>query len=536
MHVRWSGEVRAVKGLCLCGIALAWTGASANALNITAGDYSKNNVSHVRVMTWNVFGRLGDPNEVNTPWTDSQMGSALAAVNLVVAAMDPDILLLQECGDLNTSPSYSTVLSNMQSWRNANRPGFALHVGNEGGGIYCAILSRWSFASINGDGISQHHDMPSLSPGPGGDWPPGGDGGIRGWVQAEINLPDDCFFGNLYVGCSHFKAGGTSSDETQRVTAAKNIAAYIHYALNLGTDPLNIIPDAQMPPQPLASNTPVVWGGDFNTALGTNPVDILKRNNPASGTDGTDRDGGDSWRSDAATAYNGTSATHSGGNRLDWILAQDAVSGVSVNATFIFDTNRIPRIGSTMHVDKTPPNMLGLLNNAFISTTASDHYPVIADVVLPAPLWLTSVQINGPSSVDSGQSQQYTGTAFFSDSSQQDITSAGTWELVSGPATISPTGLFTADVVAFDSSADIRLSHSACQQKSTTLTVAIPSVCDRSGDINADGLLDGQDIRAFTEVVGGSQTDPLFICRSNLDLNAVVDELDGEILALVLLE
>lgn len=504
-------------------------------LDINNGSYAKNNPAYVRVMTWNVFGRLGDPAEANTAWTAGQMGSSLAAVNLVVAALDPDVLLLQECGDVNSNPSYSTVLSNLQAWRNANRPGFSLHLGNQSSGIYCAILSRWPFGSINGDGLTTHHDMPTLSPGPGNDWPEGGDGGLRGWVQAEVNLPDASYLGNLYLGCSHFKALSGATEEAERVQSAKNIAAFIQYGLNLGTDPLNIIPDAQQPPQPLAANTPVVWGGDFNTVNGNNPVNILRSQNPGVSNDGTDRDGGDAWRSDSATAFNGTSGTYSGGSRLDWILVQDAVPGVSVNATFVFDTGRIPKILNTMQAQYTPPNMLGLLNNALISSVASDHFPVIADVVLPTPVTLTSVQISGPVTVDSGQSQQYTGTAFFSDSSQQDITSTGTWSIVSGPAMISPAGLFTANVVPFDTSAEIMLSYTSGATQTDTHTVAVPSVCDRLGDINADGMVDANDIRAFTDVVIGQETDPMTVCRSNMDNSAAVDELDADLLTLALL-
>jgi endonuclease/exonuclease/phosphatase family metal-dependent hydrolase len=503
--------------------------AAARALDITTGDYSKNNPNHIRVMTWNVFQHLGDPGEPNTPWTGAQIGSAVAAINLIVAALDPDILLLQECGDIPTSPSYTTVLSTLQSWRNANRPGFAVHVGNEGGSIHCAILSRWPFASINGDGISTHHDMPSLLAGPGGDWPQGGDGGTRGWVQGEINLPDASYLGNLYVGCSHFEAGGTAGEEALRVRAAKNIAAYIQYALNLGTDPLNIIPDASQPPQALAANTPVVWGGDFNTALGTNPVDILRSHNPAVGTDGTDRDGGDAWRSDSATAYNGTTATHSGGSRLDWILCQDSIA--PVNATFIFDTNRIPRIGATMHVDKTPPNMIGLLNNYLISQVASDHFPVVADIAVPVPVVLSSVQISGPGAVDSGQTAPYTAQATYSDSSTQDVTTLGAWSVLSGPATISPAGLLSAGPAAFDSPAQIRFSYtSGSVTAEDTHDLTIVAICDRGGDVDGNGVVDSGDIARFVAVVVGAETDPLTVCRANMDANMSVDELDGDLL------
>lgn len=511
-------------------VALAVT-ASSRALNIQTGDYSKNDPNFVRIMTWNVLQHLGDPNEPTTPWTTTQVGSPVSAINLVVAAMNPDILLLQECGDINANLTFSQVQTAMQQWRNTNLPGYALVVSTDGGDIHNAILSRWSFTDINGDGRATTIDIPNLTAGPGG-WPAGGDGGIRGWLQAEVNLPDATYLGNLYVGCSHFKAGGTSGDETDRVIAAKNIAAYIQYALNQSGDPLNIIPDASQPPQALNANTPVVWGGDFNTASGQNPVNILRDNNPADPADGTDRNFGSSWRSDVATAYNGTVATYQSGSRLDWILVQDTIA--SINAAWIFDTGRMPKTGNTI-TQGAPPNMVGLFNNATINSVASDHFPVLVDIQVPPAVFLASVSIAGPGSVNSGQSAQYTGTAHFSDSSQQDITNTGSWS-VTGPGSITSGGLFTANVVPFDTSATIHLQYtSGAITENDSMVVAIPSVCDRSGDVNGDGQRNGEDIGAFVGVITGVDTDALRTCRSNMDNSAAVDAVDAAMLVTAML-
>lgn len=504
--------------------------ARAAALDIPNGDYSKNDSRYVRIMTWNMLQHLGDPGEPTTPWTGSQTGSPVSAINLVVAAMDPDILLLQEVGDIDSGVSYSQALSSLQAWRNANRPGFQLLLSSDGGNIHDAILSRWSFGDLNGDGPSTYIDIPNLQPGPGGDYPPGGDGGIRGWLQAEVRLPDANYAGDLYVGCSHFKAG--SEFNAERVVAAKNIAAYILHGLNSSGDPLNIIPNASQPPQALGPLTPIVWAGDFNTAGSNQPVDILRGNNPSVSDDGTDRDGSWAWRSDSATAYNGTFHTWGSSSRLDWILVQDSIA--QVNATFIFDTGRMPRSGSTI-TQGAPPNMVGLFQNANINAVASDHFPVIADLDLPEIVLLESVTITGLPTVNSGGFAQYQGVAHYTDGSQQTKTFQGTWS-VTGPASIGATGLLSAQVVAFDSTAEVAFEYTeAAITESNTKNVTILSNCIRNGDVNNDGIVDGKDLAAFVEVVLGLETDVPTICRANLINDSAVNELDADALVAALL-
>lgn len=507
--------------VALCASLGVWTAQPVVALDIPNGDYSKNDPNFVRVMTFNVQQHLGDPGEPTTPWTPSQVGSPLSAINLIVEALDPDVLLLQEIGDIGSGWSFSTVLSNLQAWRNANRPGFSLYLSSDGGSIHNAILSRWPFADLNGDGSSTHADIPTLSAGPGGDWPPGGDGGIRGWTQVEIDLPDDPYPGDLYVGNSHFKAG--SGFDSQRIPAAKNIAAYIQYALNLGTDPLNVIPNGSQPPNELHIATPVIWGGDFNSVGSAVPVNVLRSHNPATFDDGTDREGGDSWRSDAATAFDGSTWTHESHSRLDWLYAQDAIA--PVDAAFVFDTTRMPANGALQITQGAPPNMQGLLQNWRISTIASDHRPVVADIAVPAELILLDLTILGPNTILSGGFGQFQGIAHFSDGSQQVVTTLGTWSVV-GPASINANALLTADIVAFDASAELGFEYSAGSVTlSAEKTLTIASNCLR-GDVNGDGAKNGIDVVDFVAVIIGEIDAPQTVCRANMDNNGVIDAVD----------
>lgn len=505
-------------------ISLPAIAQSALALDIPNGDYSKNHPDLVRVLTWNVLQHLGDPGESTTPWTSNQIGSPLSAVNLVIQALDPDIILLQECGDIDSNTSRSQVVAALNTWRNLQRPGFFVVVGNSSGSIQNAIISRWPLSDLNGDGTTSAADLPFISGGPGG-WPTGGNGGIRGWVQAEINLPDAVYHGDLYVGSSHFKA--LSGFDSERIAASRNISAYIQFALNLGNDPLNIIPDSAQPPQPLGVTTPVVWGGDFNAVDSAAPIDILKSNNPASATDGTDRDGGPAWRSDAAAAFNGTTYTHQMGSRLDYIFIQDHIA--SINATFIFDTGRMPRNSQTLQITQGAPiNMAGLLQNSRISAFASDHYPVVTDIELPPPAVLAGINVLGLNSVASGGLAAYQGVAQYSDGSQQIVTQSGIWS-VTGPAVIGVnTGHLTAGQVGVDTPATVEFlftDDGISQSGSKTITIRAVS-CSNLGDVNGDGILNGSDIASFTSVLLGVDLDPYRICRSNLDGNTLIDASD----------
>ena len=70
------------------------------------------------------------------------------------------------------------------------------------------------------------------------------------------------YLGDLLVSSSHLKAGGSASDFEQRIVAGQNIAYYINFGLNSGSDPFGIIagatptalgPPVDDPPKPKSS-------------------------------------------------------------------------------------------------------------------------------------------------------------------------------------------------------------------------------------------------------------------------------------------
>ena len=82
---------------------------------------------------------------------------------------------------------------------------------------------------------------------------------------------------------------------------------------------------------------------------------------------------------------------------------------------------------------------------------------VSVQAVTPIPASLTSLIINGPSSVTEGNSAQYTATAVFSDGSTTVVT-PNTWNDNSSATSISGSGLLTAGQVAADTGVTIQAS------------------------------------------------------------------------------
>ena len=365
----------------------------------TSGQWGKDESHHLRVMTWNVKDALctsNDKQEGQNNWT---------AVCRTIAAFQPDVLLLQECADNNGNGTGSgndnvaeltgvlelmmhggsdpdnggaTVTSYVQLYA----PGYDLpyiFVPNQTDNYNRnAILSRYPFADLNGDGDSTWSDIPFVQ---STGYAPGGDGGIRGFQFVEIDLPDTTYTGDLVVGGAHMKAGGSSSDETQRREAAQNVAYLVEHLFNgagTGTpDPFSRINDSPAAQFVLDEDTPVILAGDWNEDESTNgqkgPAEWLTHAQTSGGTtDGTDRDGSDMSYDDAHD-YGGSDNTL-GSKKLDYIAWQDSIA--QLRNEFLFHSNSVP--GANM-----PPEMQGFPNPVSISSWASDHKLVVCDFELP---------------------------------------------------------------------------------------------------------------------------------------------------------
>ncbi|MBU0641182.1 MAG: hypothetical protein KKB50_20170 [Planctomycetes bacterium] len=244
------------------------------------GDWSKTEETDLRVMTWNVYDTICTTADKTDGW------NSWCAAATIVAAMQPDVLILQETGDNGSGVDSVADLTTVMD--------LFLHGGNDpfnGGTPVTAyvqayapaydlpyifvstrtdaynrntILSRYPFADLNGDNISEYGDMPFLSPDA---YQNGGTGGIRGFQIAEIDLPAP-YCGDVVVGNSHLKAGSDTQDKADRLKAAQNIAYLIDYWYNgagTGTpDPNNKVLDSPAATMILDDDTPVIWGGDWN--------------------------------------------------------------------------------------------------------------------------------------------------------------------------------------------------------------------------------------------------------------------------------
>lgn len=360
------------------------------------GDWGKEDPRDLRVMTWNVQDGICSSNS---------KGDSFASWNALVrtvAALQPDVLILQECGDNSGNNTGSGVdsVSNLElvadlfvnggsdpfeggtvgSYTKLFVPSYDLPYvfasTNSDGFNRNMIMSRYPFADLNGGGaeLSNFVVLPD-------EYQDGGNGGIRGFMFAEIDLPDEMYAGDVVVGNAHLKAGGSSSDFEQRETAAFNTAYFVDYYYNgAGTgmsDPNNRVAVPNVG-DVLDENTPVIWGGDLNqNPSSTSPNSIMTRAENFGGTDGTDRDRTDASFSNASQPVSGDTSTQGSSSRLDYLCWQDSIA--QVRRQFIFRSS-----GSNMNTGRLPfPVSTFPVNPLSASSLASDHRPVIVDFILP---------------------------------------------------------------------------------------------------------------------------------------------------------
>lgn len=377
--------------ICVCGTASAWDPVN--------GDWSKSDSTDLRVMTWNVQDGICRTNDKLNNAGDWN------AIVRIVAAMQPDVLILQECGDNDGNGTGSgagvdnvtqlgqvlemfmhggtdTFLGgSVTSYVQLFVPGYDLpyiHVSSNSDGFNRnVIMSRYPFQDLNGGGSNNADFILGADQYQGG-----GTGGIRGFMFAEINLPDETYAGNIVVGNAHLKSGGTASDAAERLEAAQNTAYFIDYYYNgAGTGVSDPNSRVFLPTTGtvLDENTPVVWGGDFNQQPGgSGPVEWMTRAQVTGGTDGTDRDRSDSTRDTATQPVSGETGTQGSNSKLDYLCWQDSIA--TARRSFIFRSS-----GSGM-TSSNQPFPVSSFPSSVVTTSsfASDHRPVIVDFILPA--------------------------------------------------------------------------------------------------------------------------------------------------------
>ncbi|MAY75955.1 MAG: hypothetical protein CMJ31_14795 [Phycisphaerae bacterium] len=392
---------------------LAAAGVAQAQWNPASGQWLKTDANDLRVMTWNV----GDNLYAQQPGKTADAFSDWNALVRIVASLEPDVLLLQEAADNNGADPVSTVNTVLNLFRYggsdpfvggtvtsyigafALTPGYNLPYAYVLGGASDGfnrniILSRYPITDLNGDGVAAADDINVR----GDLWAPGGGGGIRGFSWAEIDLPDGVYAGDVVVGNSHLKAFGDCPSYNDRLAASRNISYFIEYYWNGAgtgmTDPRNQVTFPSSGAV-LDDNTPVVIGGDWNnnpyfygtgSCFGSrNPVEFMIGGDTTAGN-GPDRDGSDMARdfgfvpgsngnSDANRdgTISGDETTQSG-SKLDFLAWQDSIATARRSFVFNSASTSFP-LPQPLASGPRPGSMSGI---------ASDHRPVIVDLILPA--------------------------------------------------------------------------------------------------------------------------------------------------------
>jgi endonuclease/exonuclease/phosphatase family metal-dependent hydrolase len=382
--------------LIVTSLSLAPAGAQWDPDN---GAWGKQRTRDVRLMTWNILDGICSTNNKTEGFNN------WSALVRIVSAMRPDVLVMQEVGDndgngtgsgVDSVSTLTTVLdlflhggddpyrggTPVTAYVQKYAPGYDLPY------VYVSaktdnynrnvLLSRMPFSDLNGDTKSTYSDIPLLL---GHLYATAGNGGIRGFLMAELELSDDPYLGDLVVGTAHLKAGGSSQDRQDRLNASQRIAYVLDYWYNGGglgvPDPHAKIVDSPPATDILDDWTPILVGGDWNEDELNNgrrgPVDWITRAEVNGGDDGTDRDRSDMQYDSAVHQFDGRRNTQSG-SKLDYIGWQDSIT--LVGNQFLFHTSGTPS-------GALPAEVRGFPVPGVTSGTASDHTPVIVDFILP---------------------------------------------------------------------------------------------------------------------------------------------------------
>jgi len=490
-------------GVCAAYFLVA---AAAAQWNPSAKQWGKTEATDVRIMQYNILDHICSTTvktEGSNSWT---------ALARIVAALKPDVLMLEEAGDNSGNGTGSSVDSVVNL---TTTLGLFLHGGTdpfEGGSVTAyvqkyapdydlpyvwvssvtdgynrnVILSRFPFADLNGDTLSQRPIPVTVNADLYAWGPPTG---IRGFMFGEFDLPNATYAGDLVVGCAHLKAGSASSDKTDREREARNIAYYIDYLYNGGgtstPDPRNKIADLPAATKILDPYTPVIIGGDWNEDEATNsrkgPAEWLTQAEVAGssgGTDGPDRDRSDMTYDSSVEPYSGSRVTQ-GSSKLDNLPWQDSIA--TLRRSFVFYSAALP---SSWY----PDEIVGFASGGGqVSIFASDHRTVVADFILPLAPQATGAccQADGTCSVLAAAACAAASGAYQGD------------DTVCSP---NPCPQPTGACCQADGTCDV-VTVAACAAASGTYqgdgTVCSPNPCPQPvcrGDCNCDGVINWRDI------------------------------------------
>lgn len=511
--------------------------------NPSARQYGKTDARDLRVMTWNIWDTICSSSTTKVEGLNDWCAAAR-----IIAAIKPDVLILQEVGDndgngtgtgvdsvvnLTTTinlflrggsdpfRSNATVTAYVQKYAATYDLPYVYVSDQTDGFNRNVILSRYPFTDLTGDGRTAVGTFFS-----GADlYAPGGNGGIRGFAFAEIDLPDSQYAGDLVMGCAHLKSGGTTQDFADRLTAAQNTAYYIDYLFNGGggatPDPRNKIFDGPAATRVLGPTTPVIIGGDWNEDENSNgrdgPAVWLSRAAGGAG-DGTDRDRSDMLLDDSRDIFNTNSRNTQGSSKLDYLAWQDSIATLRRSVLFV---------SGSMNTNTYPTELIGLSAPSTASSLASDHRPIIADYILPAPVAPGAFTLTSPS--NGANAQALTPTLTWSTASgatsysvkvsfSPTLASPIYTTTVTGTSHLLPSGVLTTCQTYYWG---VTASNSGGSTNSNPIAFMFETY--RPADFNADGSIDFFDYLDFVAAFSNGDVSADFNGDTSIDFFDYLD-------------
>ncbi|MDP8247247.1 MAG: endonuclease/exonuclease/phosphatase family protein [Candidatus Tritonobacter lacicola] len=308
---------------------------SAYAFNPSAGDFSKDLDTDVRLLSYNThMDFISDPSRDD-------------AFNRILSAIGPDVIVFQE---INSSLSESSIRSRLDSVLPYGAT-WEIHFGMSDGRRN-VLASRYPLSMTRTD-----TNPPSSS---------------RGVTIGLVDLPDGAHFKDLYIMGVHLKAMSDPESEAKRQKSCDAIACWMGDARDA--------PEAQHNYISLGSDTPMIVMGDFNFYSEHPQPEVTLRTGDIqdNGTYGPDVKGDwditditdtkpenpynvdpDTWPSDTEYPY----------SRIDRFYYTDSASTVA--NSFILNT---------LSMNSEQLAAAGLEQNDTHENYSSDHLPVVMDI------------------------------------------------------------------------------------------------------------------------------------------------------------
>jgi endonuclease/exonuclease/phosphatase family metal-dependent hydrolase len=336
--------------------ALGVYGRGVYAYNPTAGDYSKQQTTDVRILSY------------NTARYFIAESTRDAAFNRIFKAINPDIAILAE---MPVDVTVDDVVTRLNTILPLVSGSWQANDGLDDGYSRVVIASKYSLS------LKRNNTIPVAS--------------TRGINLCLVDLPNAQYSVDLYLLGVHLKAGSTTSDDVKRQRSADAIVSWMGDARSSGG---NIT---------LATNTPMIVAGDFNLVGEPEPETTLLtgdiQDNATFGADvKSDWDGSNPTDLQPADPFTGDTDTWSSNyttpaSRLDRFIYTDSVA--NAGARFVLNTLTMTTAARTA---------AGLQTNDTKSTSTSDHLPIVMDVRPNAFVDCNGNSVNDPVDIANGTS------------------------------------------------------------------------------------------------------------------------------------